>query len=291
MKIIQSPADLRRQISKNAHPQVLVPTMGALHEGHFSLIRQAREIAGLDGKVMVSIFVNPIQFNNQSDLENYPVTLDTDLNACRDLGVDLVFTPQSNELYQPDRSVTVTEASLSQQLCGATRPGHFDGVCTVVCKLFNLFQPTDAIFGKKDFQQLAIIRRMVRDLDVPVIIHGGETVREVDGLAMSSRNVRLSKDNRELAPILREALVAVRNTFSAGEVSTEVLCAIARNMIHSASSTPRIDYLTIVDSESLQIIDSISSPAVLACAVFFDDVRLIDNIELVPAATTTHTQP
>lgn len=240
---------------------------------------------------MVSIFVNPIQFNNLADLENYPNTLDADLNACRDLGVDLVFTPDASQLYQPDRSISVTEASLSHQLCGATRPGHFDGVCTVVCKLFNLFQPSDAVFGKKDFQQLAIIRRMVRDLDFPITIHGGETVREPDGLAMSSRNVRLATQHREQAPIIHEALVAVRKTFQAGEKSTDILSSIARSIIHSVHGAPRIDYLTIVDRENLQLIDEINRPAVLACAVFFGDVRLIDNIELVPATTTTHTQP
>lgn len=259
---------------------VLVPTMGALHRGHFSLIKQAREIATDSGTVAVSIFLNPIQFDRQSDLDSYPSTLEADLQACKELGVDLVFTPETDVLYSPDRSVTVTESSLSSLLCGKTRPGHFDGVCTIVAKLFNLFTPTHAVFGKKDFQQLAIIRRLVRDLNFQTEIIGAETVREPDGLALSSRNVKLSELSRQEAPILHEALVAAKNAYDAGERSATILKSIAQNIIQSASCIPMIDYLECVDAESLVACETLHNPAILATATFFGDVRLIDNIEL-----------
>lgn len=282
MKRACSIEELHDSLTLTGNKTVLVPTMGALHEGHFSLIRKAREIAGPEGRIAVSIFVNPIQFDRESDLESYPSTIDADLEACEKLGVDVVFTPSVGEVYHPDRSITIHETSLSKLLCGATREGHFDGVCTVVAKLFNIFRPTDAVFGKKDFQQLAIIRRLVRDLNIPVQIHGCETVREADGLALSSRNVRLTKLNREQAPIIREALIAVRNAVKAGEKSAEVVKAIAHNTIRSVSTIPRIDYLECVDAETLESVASIDRPSVLATAVFFGDVRLIDNIELEP---------
>ncbi|MGA0845365.1 MAG: pantoate--beta-alanine ligase, partial [Luteolibacter sp.] len=190
----------------SAGPRVLVPTMGALHAGHISLIKQAREIAGTDGTVIVSIFVNPIQFDRKSDFEQYPHSLERDLDSCRAAGADIVFTPHADEIYHSDRSVIVHESSLSQSLCGASRPGHFDGVCTIVLKLFLLTACDFAIFGEKDFQQLAIIRRMVRDLNVPVKIVSCPTLREADGLAMSSRNVRLDADQRSDAPRIYQAL-------------------------------------------------------------------------------------
>ncbi|GAA5494976.1 pantothenate synthetase [Rubritalea halochordaticola] len=274
--------ELHDSLPLTEHKAVLVPTMGALHEGHFSLIRKAREIAGPHGRVAVSIFVNPIQFDRESDLASYPCTLDKDLEACQKLGVDIVFTPEVESVYHPDRSITIHETSLSKLLCGATREGHFDGVCTVVAKLFNLFRPTDAVFGKKDYQQLAIIHRLVRDLNIPVTIHGAETVREEDGLALSSRNVRLTQLNREQAPIIREALVAARNAVDAGEKSADVVKSIALNTINAVSTIPRIDYLECVDAETLEAVESIDKLTLLATAVFFGDVRLIDNIELEP---------
>jgi len=259
---------------------VLVPTMGALHDGHFSLIKKAREIATDTGTVAVSIFVNPIQFDRQSDLESYPSTLEADLQACRDLGVDIIFTPDSETLYSSDRSISVTESSLSSLLCGKTRPGHFDGVCTIVTKLFNIFAPTHAIFGKKDFQQLAIIRRLVRDLNYPIEIIGAETLREPDGLALSSRNVKLSPLSREQAPIIHEAFIAAKNAYDLGERSATILKSIAQNIIESVSCIPRIDYLECVDTESLEAVETLENPSILATATFFGDVRLIDNIEL-----------
>ena len=252
--------------------RVLVPTMGALHAGHLELVRRAREVAGERGTVLVSIFVNPIQFDRAGDLASYPRPLAEDLEKCRAAGVDVAFVPEAAGMYFPDRSVTVTESLLSRGLCGAARPGHFDGVCTVVLKLFLLSGCDTAVFGEKDFQQLAIIRRMVRDLDVPVEIIGCPTVREPDGLAMSSRNVRLSAEQRSDAPRIRRALSAAA---SLGDPRT--ILASARAEIE-ASPLARIDYLELVDAETLQAVESLEKPAVLAAAVFYGEVRLIDHV-------------
>ncbi len=274
MRVVTDPAGLRQPV---ARPLVLVPTMGALHEGHLALIRRAREAAGPEGTVAVSIFVNPIQFDRAGDLAAYPQPLDDDLAKCRAEGIDLAFTPEPDAMYFPDRSVTVLENSLSKPLCGATRPGHFDGVCTVVLKLFNLFQPDIAVFGEKDYQQLAIIRRMVRDLDVPVEILAHPTLREPDGLAMSSRNVRLTPEQRADAPRLHRAL----SDAAAGDTRDDIL-ERARDAIESPLN--RLDYLELVDAETLQPATDLKRPTVLATAVFYGDVRLIDN-QPVPAVS------
>lgn len=274
MKIADSGTTLREILGKSAAPRVLVPTMGALHEGHLQLIRQARQRAGPAGTVIVSIFVNPIQFDRATDLAAYPRPMETDLAACQAEGVDVVFAPDTGSMYFPDRSVTVTETSLSRHLCGATRPGHFDGVCTVVLKLFLLSGCNSAVFGEKDFQQLAVIRRMVRDLDVPVEIIACPTVREDDGLAMSSRNARLTPAQRADAPRIRRSLLAAA-AFSA---PAEILQA-ARSGI-AASPLARIDYLSLVDAQTLEPITEILRPALLATAVFYDPVRLIDHIAI-----------
>ncbi|MGB1260112.1 MAG: pantoate--beta-alanine ligase, partial [Akkermansiaceae bacterium] len=192
MKTFQHPDDFRSLDSADFSPRVIVPTMGALHEGHLALITRARQLAGESGCVIVSIFVNPTQFDRTDDLVNYPRTMERDLALCEEHGVDVVYAPSPEAMYLSGHSITVTEVSLSKQLCGATRPGHFDGVCTVVLKLFNLTKSDISVFGKKDFQQLAVIRRMARDLNVPTIVEGVETVREESGLALSSRNLRLS---------------------------------------------------------------------------------------------------
>jgi pantoate--beta-alanine ligase len=250
---------------------VLVPTMGAFHPGHISLMHQARELAGNEGSVVVSIFVNPIQFDRASDLATYPRPMVSDLAACEAAGVDVAFTPAADAMYFPDRSVTVSETLLSRGLCGATRPGHFDGVCTVVLKLFLLTGCNAAVFGEKDFQQLAVIRRMVRDLDVPVEIISGPTVREADGLAMSSRNTRLTAEQRADAPRIRRALLDAARLPTPAEI-----LASARAVIE-ASPLARIDYLSLVDVETLQPVTRLDRPAVLATAVFYGDVRLIDH--------------
>ena len=217
-----SKSDLRAQIGTATHPIVLVPTMGALHPGHASLITLAREKAGPEGTVIVSVFVNPIQFDRASDLEHYPRPIEADLAVCEEHGADGVFLPDNASMYAQDRSVTVIESGLSEHLCGATRPGHFDGVCTVVLKLFNLTRCDAAVFGEKDFQQLAIIRRMIRDLDLEVAIIPHPTVREPDGLAMSSRNARLTPEHRADAPRIHQALVnALTKHTTAADILSE----------------------------------------------------------------------
>ena len=207
MKIISTIEGLRSNSCAKKNRRVLVPTMGALHAGHVSLIRLARKNAGPDGEVVVSIFVNPLQFEPGSDFSRYPRPESADEEICRAEGVDLIFRPLPDEMYFTDRSTFVEETALSERLCGASRPGHFRGVCTVVAKLFHLLAPAAAFFGEKDFQQLAIIRRMVRDLDFPVEIIAGPTVREADGLALSSRNQYLNAEERTQAPIIRQSLL------------------------------------------------------------------------------------
>ncbi len=260
--------------------RILVPTMGALHEGHFALIHKAKEMAGDNGIVIVTIFVNPIQFDRSADLESYPRPLDADLAHCQRLGVDLVFTPHPDELYHPDRSINVTENQLSKQLCGATRPGHFDGVCTIITKLFNLFQPTAAIFGEKDYQQLAIIRRLKRDLNYNCEIIGHPIVREPSGLALSSRNKLLTPENRALAPEIHASLDLAQQLFHSGVTNADKLLATIRLNLIKSTPNSKIDYLECVCAETLQPISEIDRPAVIAIAVFFGKVRLIDNISL-----------
>lgn len=259
---------------------VLVPTMGALHEGHAALIRAARELAGESGNVAVSLFVNPLQFGPGEDLEKYPRTLIDDLGLCRDNGADMIFAPKADELYPPDRSIQLLETRLSQVLCGASRPGHFDGVCTVVAKLFNLVQPDDAVFGKKDYQQLAIIRRLVRDLDFNVVLHAIDTVREADGLALSSRNRYLNPEERAQAPALRAALVRASEAWDNGERAPAALQALITHHLKEHAPLGRIDYIAAVDATTLQPPTATTERVVIALAVYFDQTRLIDNIEL-----------
>lgn len=272
MWIARSKAHLKKHLTSLPRPIVLVPTMGALHPGHAALIDLAKKQAGAEGSVLVSIFVNPIQFDKSADLENYPRTEEEDLFICKYHGATGVFIPDTSEMYFKDRSITVTEKLLSQHLCGATRPGHFDGVCTVVLKLFHLTCCDAAVFGEKDFQQLAIIQRMVRDLDLPVEIIPHPTLREHDGLAMSSRNRRLTPEQRADASRIHNALLAAYSKPSA----TEIL-STAREII-DASPLTKIDYISLVDAETLQPTKQITRPAILACAVFYGEVRLIDHV-------------
>lgn len=280
MIVVADTAGLLEKIDAVPRPLCLVPTMGALHEGHLSLIRAARETVGPQGTVAVSIFVNPIQFDRKEDLEKYPRPLEKDLAASEQAGADLVFTPDASQMYAADHSIVISENRLSNFLCGASRPGHFSGVCTVVMKLFLLFRAQSAVFGKKDFQQLAIIRRMVRDLNVPIDIIGHATIREADGLAMSSRNVRLSPEQRADAPIIRRSLVAARDLLSLGERQAEPILAAARFHLEK-SPLLKIDYLSLVDAETLEPIAIIRRPALLATACFYGSVRLIDHVELM----------
>ncbi|HWN64669.1 MAG TPA: pantoate--beta-alanine ligase [Candidatus Binatus sp.] len=259
--------------------RVVVPTMGALHKAHGELIRIAREHAGQKGEVAVSIFVNPLQFEPGSDYERYPRPKKQDENFCRNAGVDLLFRPTPAEMYADDRSVFVEETTLSSTLEGKSRPGHFRGVCTVVAKLFNILSPDAAVFGEKDFQQLAIIRRMVRDLNFKIDIVAVPTIREGDGLAFSSRNEYLNLEERKQAPVLRRALLAAAEKAKAGEKSAKLIVDLARNVI-SEASLARIDYVNLVDAENLQPVEIVRPKAALALAVFFGRTRLIDNILL-----------
>jgi len=250
--------------------------MGALHEGHLALVRRARALAGPNGTVVVSIFVNPTQFGPKEDFSKYPRPIEEDTAKCREAGVDLLFAPTADAMYAPDASVWVDESSLSTVLCGASRPGHFRGVCTVVSKLFNIVTPDTAVFGKKDAQQLAIIRRMVRDLNFSIKIVGMETNRERDGLARSSRNQYLTPAERAEAPVLRKALLTAK---ASGKRNPAALEKIVRGVIETASLA-RIDYVKAVNAETLGEPATTKRRLLIAVAVFFGKTRLIDNIEV-----------
>ncbi len=248
--------------------------MGALHKAHGELIRVAREKAGQNSEVAVSIFVNPLQFEPGSDYEKYPRPEKDDEEFCRKAGVDLLFRPSATEMYAKDRSVFVEENALSNVLEGKSRPGHFRGVCTVVAKLFNIFQPDAAVFGEKDFQQLAILRRMVRDLNYEIEIVAVPTVRESDGLACSSRNAYLNPEERKQAGILRRALLPAKNSQLTS--AKEIIELVSKTIM--TAPLARIDYVALVDADTLQPIDTAKPNSVLAVAVYFGKTRLIDNI-------------
>ena len=256
----------------------LVPTMGALHAGHFALIDRASHECRC---VVVSIFVNPLQFDRQDDLRHYPRTLPADLDACRARAVDLVFAPGEGEMYPAPPACTVEVARLADHLCGNHRPGHFNGVATVVLKLLQIVQPARAYFGEKDAQQLAVIRRLVRDLNVPVDIVEVPVVREADGLAVSSRNAHLSPGERQVAAALYRALCCGQRQIAAGET------AAAAIRERAAASVPddarlRLDYLEVVDPEEMQPVRTIAGPVRIAGALWVGATRLIDNVLCAP---------
>ncbi len=280
MIIIKSIKELRQWRALQNGRVVFVPTMGALHEGHLQLMRDARKIAGQEGRVAVSIFVNPLQFGPKEDFSKYPRELDDDAAKCESVGVDAIFAPDAGEMYPADRSIMVLETKLSQVLCGASRPGHFDGVCTVVLKLFNLVQPDTAIFGKKDYQQLAIIKRMVRDLNVPVEIIGSETLRESDGLAMSSRNRYLNESERQQAPAIRRALLLMKESWMQGAHDAVELKALFQEYLSEHAPLHRLDYIECVDRDTLDPLSEVNANGLLVTAVFFGNTRLIDNLEI-----------
>jgi len=264
------------QVRPSNRVRVLVPTMGALHRAHGELIRVAREKAGENGEVVVSIFVNPLQFEPGTDYDRYPRPEKNDEEFCRKAGVDLLFRPNAAEIYADDRSVFVEENSLSTVLEGKSRPGHFRGVCTVVAKLFNIFQPDIAVFGEKDFQQLAILRRMVRDLNYNIQIVAVPTVREQDGLAYSSRNIYLNSEERSQAAVLHKALVAAE---ASGKSDPNEIIDLIRKIL-SEAPLARIDYVEVVDAETLQPVPIVKPNSIVALAVYFGKTRLIDNIRL-----------
>ena len=256
---------------KSAFPVVLVPTMGALHEAHRSLIRLAHKKAGKDGVVVVSIYVNPLQFNDPKDLRNYPRSLEADKKLCREELVDVVFAPHS--LYEDDASVEVAENELTACLEGASRPGHFTGVMTVVTKLLNLVQPNFAVFGEKDFQQVVVIKRMIRDLNYRVSIVAGPLVREKSGLAVSSRNSRLKGKFRDQAAVLWQAIQLARQ--SRGSRTVDVRRKLKRFI--EKQPDVRVDYVEIVDTLTLQPVKVARKGCRLLLAAWVGSVRLIDN--------------
>jgi pantoate--beta-alanine ligase len=276
MQIVKSSTRMQKLAHSLPRPIVLVPTMGALHGGHLALVDHARKVSGKRGTCAASIFVNPTQFGANEDYGKYPQPFTRDCRLLRQTGCDLVFAPSAAQMYAPDASVTVTESVLGTVMCGASRPGHFTGVCTVVTKLFQLIQPDVAIFGEKDFQQLAIIRRMTRDLNFPVRIIGHPTVREPDGLALSSRNVYLNPDERQQAPLIRRALLEAESELRNGPVTRRSLEDAIRRGIERGSLA-KIDYIAVVDPRTLQAKEP-ELPVLLAAAVFFGTTRLIDNL-------------
>ncbi len=252
-----------------------IPTMGALHEGHLSLMRAA---AAVSDHVIVSIFVNPTQFGEGEDLSRYPRCLDRDGTLCAAVGVGTIFAPDVAGMYSSDASVGVTEGVLSKGMCGGTRPGHFNGVATVVCKLFNIVQPDVAVFGQKDAQQLAVIRRVVRDLDIPVEIISGPIVREADGLAMSSRNAYLSAEEREQALCLSRGLAAVRSGYAAGQYDASGACSLLSDYVGGVSAA--LEYAVCVDADTLAPVSMLRPGVLVAVAARVGATRLIDNLLL-----------
>ncbi|MEJ6404215.1 pantoate--beta-alanine ligase [Yoonia sp. 2307UL14-13] len=251
----------------------VVPTMGALHQGHLSLARAARERCD---RVIVTIFVNPKQFNNPDDLENYPRTEEDDARKLESTGVDLIYVPEPDQIYPDGFATTVTVAGLTDMLCGATRPGHFDGVATVVPKLFLQTAADFAFFGEKDYQQLQVVRRLAADLDIPIEVIGCPTIREEDGLAMSSRNLLLSDRSRIKAPVLAEVMEDMRVQLKGGAAMNDIADA-AKDRILAAGFTD-IDYLELRDGGELSPLDRSKPDARLFAAAWLAGVRLIDNI-------------
>ncbi len=275
-EIYRTPAAMRSRVEdlrRDGRRIAVVPTMGALHEGHLALLRAARARADV---VILTIFVNPTQFGPNEDLSRYPRDESGDLAKARSCGIDLAFCPDASAMYPAGAQTVIEVRELQKPLCGASRPGHFAGVATVVCKLFHATLPHVAVFGEKDYQQLAIIRRMVRDLDFAIEIASIPIVREPDGVALSSRNAYLSPENRIAAKALSAGLAQAEAAYKAGERSANALLAVARAPIE-AEPLARIDYVELRDAEELSTIEHVERRAVLAMAVVFGTTRLIDN--------------
>lgn len=286
MEIIRKPADLRRyaeEVRKDGRTVGFVPTMGYLHEGHLSLVRQARRD---NGAVIVSIFVNPIQFGPTEDLAAYPRDMDRDAEMCLGAGADVIFAPEPADMYPDGWQTHVEVERLTRGLCGAARPGHFRGVATVVAKLFNIVGPCRAYFGQKDAQQLAVIRRMVMDLNMPVEVIGMPIVRESDGLAMSSRNTYLNQRERQAALVLHRSLNHAAGLLARGERNAGCVAGEIRSVIES-EPLAAIDYVQVVDAAGLEPVHSIEAPVLIALAVKVGRTRLIDNMTWDPSRPST----
>ncbi len=272
-RVLRTRAELRAALAAAPRPIGLVPTMGWLHEGHRSLMRRARDA---DATTVVTIFVNPRQFGDPADLERYPRSESRDLAICQDEGADLVWAPPVEEVYPPGFDTTVSVGAIAYPLEGAARPGHFDGVATVVAILFALVGADHAYFGQKDAQQVMVIRQMARDLALPTTVVACPTVREPDGLALSSRNVHLSPAERAAAPVLHRALERGRRAWEAGERSADAI----RDRMHAAIAAEplaEVDYVSVADGRTLRELDTIDGPALLSLAVRLGTTRLIDN--------------
>lgn len=278
MQILKTKAEVRQEIARarrEGKTVGFVPTMGYLHNGHLSLMAIAKKENDL---VVASIFVNPTQFGPNEDFAKYPRDLQRDASLARNIGVDIIFAPEVEEMYGPNGGLTYVDINqLSDHLCGARRPGHFRGVCTVVTKLFNIVQPDRAYFGQKDAQQALIIKRMTQDLDLPVEVKTLPTVRESDNLAMSSRNVYLSPEERQAALTLSRSLAMAEEMIHAGEHNTQTVIDAITEMI-TAEPLARVDYISAVSAETLQPTDQLSGQVLIALAVFFGKTRLIDNL-------------
>lgn len=276
MRVVEKVNDVRATVKEWKAKGLkvgFVPTMGYLHEGHESLIRKASEE---NDRVVVSIFVNPIQFGPKEDLSTYPRDLDRDSKVCERAGVDIIFHPENEEMYFEDFSTFVDMNGLTAGLCGKSRPTHFRGVCTVVTKLFNIVAPDRAYFGEKDAQQLAVIKRMVRDLNIDIEIIGCPIVREKDGLAKSSRNTYLSIEERNAATILNKALTVAKEKIQSGERNSKVIIKLIEEILNS-EKLARVDYIEVVDSLSMEGVERIEKSVLVAIAVFIGKTRLIDN--------------
>lgn len=275
MKLVKTIKEIRKIVSewkKEGLTIGFVPTMGYLHEGHQSLIKNAAE----NDKVIVSIFVNPIQFGPGEDFATYPRDIDRDMEKCSEAGADLIFAPLPEEMYLNDFSTFVDMTGPTDDLCGKARPGHFKGVCTVVNKLFNIVAPDKAYFGEKDAQQLAVIKRMVRDFNINIKIIGCPIIREKDGLAKSSRNTYLSVEERKAALVINKALTSGKNMIQNGEKNPDKIVSAITSVINE-EPLAKIDYIKIVDADTISAVSEINGNILVAAAVYIGKTRLIDN--------------
>lgn len=278
MKTVTDPQELQKQClawRSEGKTIGLVPTMGFLHAGHMALMNHMRPECD---RMVVTLFLNPTQFGENEDLSNYPHDLEGDSAKAESCGADLLFTPAPDAMYAPDHATWIEVPELGRHLCGASRPVHFRGVCTVVTKLFQLVQPTKAMFGQKDWQQLAIIRRMVRDLNMPITVLGHPIVREPDGLALSSRNAYLTEEERAAAPAIRKGLLNLRDAVAAGLRDAKAARASLENEYASTLPMGEVDYIEIVDPVDIVPKEEISGPVLAAVAIRVGKARLIDNI-------------